>query len=350
MTGARFLAFIVLAGAAAAQPAKEAFDLNERGLAAAFHQQHTQAEELYRESIAIWRQLGPTYNPHLATSLSNLAQSLCAQGKRPEAEKLFRESVALFRASMGPKDYRTLSTINLLAAAKVMLGDTAEAANLFQEVLPVERELFPTDVMLARTLEGLASVKLADGQYDEALPFAEEGLSIVLKAVPEDNVETALAYGNVAEIHRAAGRPARALPLFRKSRAIYEKQLGVMNVRPASILGQEGLILLADGKLGLAEKNFERSLEVITKVCPDCVLERIVAQTNLGILRLRQKKYAQADILFSGALALEEQYYSHPGPDVAATLRALAIVKQKQRQFDDAARLQRRANLITGYR
>jgi tetratricopeptide (TPR) repeat protein len=88
----------------------------------------------------------------------------------------------------------------------------------------------------------------------------------------------------------------------------------------------------------------------VVKACPECVLERIVAQTNLAVLRLRQKKYAEADSLFSEALAMEEKYYSRPGPDMAATMRALAVVKERQRRFEDAERLQRRANMITGYR
>jgi tetratricopeptide (TPR) repeat protein len=231
-----------------------------------------------------------------------------------------------------------------------MLGNNAKGESMFQEILPIERKLYPNDVMLARTLEGLASLRLADQHYDEALSFAEEGLNITLKAGPEDSIDEGLAYGTVAEIHRAAGRPERALPLFRKARAIFEKQLGPMNARSASIMGQEGLILLHDGKLGLAEKNLVKSFEVLNRVCPDCTMERIVAQTNLGVLRLRQKKYAEADTLFSDALTLQEKYYAQPGADEAATLRALAMVRQKQRRFADAEQLQRRANLLTGYR
>ncbi len=350
MTGVRFLAIIALAGAAAGQQAKEAFDLNEKGLTAAFHQEYAEAEPLYRQSIAIWRELGPQFEPHLATSLSNLAQSLCSLGRRAEAEKLFQESVALFRRTMGINDPRTLTTMNLAAATEVMLGNSAVGEQMFQEILPIERKLYPNDVTLARTLEGLASLRLADMHYDEALALAEEGLTIALKVGPEDSADVALAYGNVAEIHRAAGRPERALPLFRKSRAIYERQLGPQNVRPASLLGQEGLILLNEGKLGLAEKNLVKSYELVTKSCPDCLLERIVAQTNLGVLRMRQKKYAEADSLFTEALSLEEKYYAQPGADVAATLRALAVVRQKQRRFADAERLQDRANLLVSYR
>ena len=45
-------------------------------------------------------------------------------------------------------------------------------------------------------------------------------------ATGEDSVDAALAYSSVAEAHRIAGAPDRALPLYRKARALYEKALG----------------------------------------------------------------------------------------------------------------------------
>ena len=49
-------------------------------------------------------------------------------------------------------------------------------------------------------------------------------------------------------------RPDRALPLYRKARFIYEQGLGPSDPRVSAILSQEGLILMAEGKLALAEQ------------------------------------------------------------------------------------------------
>ena len=239
--------------AAVAQP-KEALDLNERGLAAAQRNENVEAERLSRESLAKWRQLGPEYEPHIATTESNLAHTMCAQGKRREGAKLFQDAVALFRHSLGVKDLRTVTTMNLLGGVELMLGETDAATALFEEALPIERELYPDDLQLARSLGGLAAVKMQTGKTAEALPLAEEALQIALKTGGEESLDAALAYASVAEIHRTAGRPDRALPLYRKARALYERLLGPTHVRVASMLSQEGLVLMADGKLSLAEQ------------------------------------------------------------------------------------------------
>ena len=47
-------------------------------------------------------------------------------------------------------------------------------------------------------------------------------------------MDTALAYTSVAEAHRFAGAPERALPLYRKARSLYEKALGPEHPRVAA--------------------------------------------------------------------------------------------------------------------
>ena len=65
---------------------------------------------------------------------------------------------------------------------------------------------------------------------------------------------------------------------------------------------------------------------------------------------MRQKKYADADILLSRALALEERYSERPGSEMAATLDLLSQVRAKENRPADAAQLKERAGAITGYR
>src|SRR5204863_163277 len=124
-----------------------------------------------------------------------------------------------------------------------------------------------------------------------------------------------LAYANVGEAHRWLGHTDRALPLLRKARSIYTAILGPVHPRIASILSQEGLIYMQDGKLSLAEKAMVESLELLAKSCPDCTFERFVGESNLGLLRLRQGKYAEADRILTHVLELEDRYMSKPSSD-----------------------------------
>jgi hypothetical protein len=49
-------------------------------------------------------------------------------------------------------------------------------------------------------------------------------------------------------------------------------------------------------------------------------------------------------------VSLRESFTANPGEELASTLRSLALVRQKEKRFDDAARLTRRADVILGYR
>ena len=111
---------------------------------------------------------------------------------------------------------------------------------MLKEALPIERELYPEDIQTARTLEALSNLLIRREKGREALPLAEEALKITIHAAGEDSVDTALAYSCVAEAHRFAGSPERALPLYRKARSLYEKTLGPDHPRVASLLEPGG--------------------------------------------------------------------------------------------------------------
>ena len=329
---------------------QDGFRLNDLGLAAASHGDYGEAERLYGEAMTLWKQLGPQYQAHLATTQGNLAETLCMEGKRREGAKAFEESLASHRQILGTRNLRTLTIMNGLAGAYLMLEDDDRAAPLFDEALRVERELYPNDLQLARSLAGLSLLRLRAKKPEEALPMSEEALNLVLKTGSGNGLDAALAYANVGEAHRWLGHTDRALPLLRKARSIYENILGPAHPRVASVLSQEGLIYMQDGKYSLAEKDMVQSLDVLSKSCPACTFEQLVSESNLGLLRIRQGRFAEADRLLTHVVSTEERYMARPGADMATALLALSEVRQKERLYEDAARLHRRADLILAYR
>lgn len=341
------LLLVSISALAGQSPASE---MNDRALAAADKEDFETAKKLYAEAIGLWEQKGPDYLAHISIVKTNLAQVLCAEGRRVECAAMLREAVAGLRKTVGVKDLQTLSAMNLLGGIDMMLGNTAEAEVLFTEALPIEKQFYPGDVQLARTLGGLASLHMRAGRPEQALPLAEQALAILIKAEGENSLDTALAYANIAEGHRVLGRPERALPLFRKSRAIYERLLGPEHPRVSSVLTQEGLMLMADGKLAMAEEVLQRSLAAVEKSCPKCAFERVAAQNNLALLRIRQGKFDEADRLLTEVLALQEKAEQMPKAEIAVTLQSLAVVRKRERRYEDAERLNRRAALLLSYR
>jgi tetratricopeptide (TPR) repeat protein len=335
--------------AAAQTPVETALTLNTEGNRVGESGNYPEAQRLYLEAIGIWRSLGPAYEAHTAGTLLNLAVAMADQGQRVAAAKVLEEALALHRHSLGAKHYRTISNLNVLANNYLMMADPDRAEAIYQETLPIERELYPDDMQTARTLEGLAYGLVRRGRSPEALPLVEEALRIAIQCCGEESLDTALAYSSVAEVYRTTGSGARALPLYRRARALYTKQLGPDHPRVATLLSQEGLILMQDGKLALAGQSMSQAVKALRNTCPAC-LELSVVESNLGLLRVRQKRYREADEAYSAAIELREKFTANAGPELADSLQSLAEVRQKEHLFDDAARLSTRAQMIRGYR
>jgi tetratricopeptide (TPR) repeat protein len=328
---------------------ERALALNDRGNRLMSANDPGAAELLFRQSADVFRSLGPNYEPHLATVLANLAQTFAARGDRGRAAEIYKQSLAMNLRSLGPKHIRTVTVTNYLGSAYLMLGDADRAEEMFTQAMTVARELYPKDMELASALAGLSAVRARQKRFDEALKLGEEALELCIQLEGEDSIDTALMYADIAEVHRMAGRGDRALPLFRKARATYEKILGPSAVRVGSLLSQEGLVLMDDNKLALADRAMTRALETIDKACPGCLIERWIAESNLGLLRLKQGKYHEADRLFTDALALEEKCFPTPSKEMAQTLQSLAIVREKLSRHEDAVRLNQRADMILSY-
>jgi hypothetical protein len=68
-------------------------------------------------------------------------------------------------------------------------------------------------------------------------------------------------------------------------------------------------------------------------------------------LRLRQKRYKDADDSLSQALALREKFSQSGTPELAASIQSLAYTRKMEHLNEDAERLSRRAAVMTaGFR
>jgi tetratricopeptide (TPR) repeat protein len=317
--------FVLFAATANAGPQQDPKVFNQLGLDAAGRRDYVEAEKNYQQATEMYRALGPQFEPHLSIELFNLAEAVCGQGRWRESEPFFEESLSLSRRTLGPKHQQTLADMNALANVTMMLGDAPRARALLKEAAAIERANYPADLQFARTLAALSALSLRAGNPDEALPFADEALSVALNTEGGEGPESATMYQNVAQVHQAAHRLELALPLFRKARAILERLGKTGDPKYASLLSQEGLALMDDGKLGLAESGMRRAIELLSKP-PVAVTELAVAQNNLGLLRMQQKKYTEADELFTKALSGEQD-----AAQISQTQAALAQVRSALR-------------------
>jgi tetratricopeptide (TPR) repeat protein len=291
---------------------QQALSFNRQGIEAAARRDFAEAERNYRSAVELYRKLGQPFEAHLSITLFNLAETICGEGRWLESKEVFSESLVLSRHALGPKHLRTVAALNALGNVEMLTGDWENAEAQFTEAIAIGRELYSHEIQHAYSLAGISSLRLRQGNPEEALPYADEALRITIAAEPREGLDTAMMYQNVGRIHHAASHGERALPLLRKARAIYEKENAVT----------DPLALMDDGKLGSADADMTRAIRLL-QPCGGCGFELAIARNNLGLLRFRQKKYAEAGELLRRALEEEQRYSPSDAVQIGRTKSAL---------------------------
>jgi len=339
--------FLVPADAQSAD-GQSALALHELGRAALAHADYVEAERQFAGALTIWRSLGPQYEAHAASTLLKMGDALSQAGKWDQGITALEEALELNRRSLGPKQIRTVFNLNSLCHAYQLPAELERAEAACSEALLVERELYPDNALVGQTLLGISLLRRRQRRFDEAMEAGEESLRATLQARGEASAEAAAAYENVAALHLSSGRPVRALPLYRKARFIYEKVLGPATPVLGSVISQEGLALLEAGLVAQAEISMSQAIGILAESGPANEYRLAQAETNLGSLRLRQKKLDDAERLLTHALAIQNRMSTPPIYNFAATMLALAKLRRVQHRDGESAELLSRAELISG--
>jgi len=114
------------------------------------------------------------------------------QGKYTEAETLFKRSLAIFEKNLGPEHFHVARTLVSLAKVYSKQGKYAEAETLFKRSLAIfekKKNMRSDRSNVAIVLELLAMVSYNQNNYAEAETFYKRSLAIIEKTLrPDDPV------------------------------------------------------------------------------------------------------------------------------------------------------------------
>jgi len=144
-----------------------------RGLVARQQQDYAEAERLYQEALAAFRDLGEEAN--VAMVLNNLGGVARVQKQYDRAEGYYRQALALAE-KLGNKEPQAYITDNLGLLA-LERGRPAQARPHYERALALARQVGRED-LVAGAHWGLARVLEEEDRPAEALPHAEEALRI----------------------------------------------------------------------------------------------------------------------------------------------------------------------------
>lgn len=239
-------------------------------------------------------------------------------------------------------------TLYAEAIEQYRAGKYDDGADLARRALELrEKSLGPNDVAVAKALDLLAALYMAQKRRADAEPLFKRSLSIFETTLGAEHPDVATSHCNFGAWFEAEGRDWEAKSRYERCLAIREKALGADHLEVAMAL--EKLALLYgknedwfddDEELPeTSESLFKRCLSIREKALGPDHPDVAVTRNNLAGLYHRQKRYAEAEPLLIRGLAIREKT---PGPDhldlvdLALALHNLGALYTSQKRFADA--------------
>jgi CHAT domain-containing protein/Tfp pilus assembly protein PilF len=186
--------------------------------------QYSQAEPLYKRSLAIRENALGTEHPQLATLLNSMGQLYWVQGRYVEAEPLYKRSLAIREKALGGAHPAVALSLNNLALLYVDTGRYVEAEQLYKRSLAIsEKALGGEHPIVALGLNNLALLYVNQGRYMDAEPLYQRSLAIREKVFGPEHPDVAQSLSNISNLFAAQGKYRDSFELKLRVNAIQEK-------------------------------------------------------------------------------------------------------------------------------
>ncbi|MBX7211307.1 MAG: tetratricopeptide repeat protein [Verrucomicrobiaceae bacterium] len=264
---------------------------------------HSQAEPLYRRSLALDDASFGKDHPEVAIDLNNLAELLRVTNRHAEAEPLMRRALGIDETSFGKEHPKVAIRLNNLAQ---LLQDTnrhAEAEPLMRRVVDIfEKSLGKDHPNVAASLNNLAALLQATNRHAEAEPLMRRALGIDEASFGKEHPEVAIRLNNLAQLLQATNRHAEAEPLMRRALDIDEASFGKEHPNVARDLNNLAALLQATNRLAEAEPLMRRALDIDEASFGKEHPKVAIRLNNLAQLLKDTNRHAEAEPLMRRAL------------------------------------------------
>jgi tetratricopeptide (TPR) repeat protein len=181
------------------------------------------------------------------------------------------------------------------------------------------------------------------GKYRDAIPFAEERLKLVEKAVGLDQAETGAACDKLGDLYRKNGEYAKAEPILQRGFKISEKAFGPEHPGTANSLNNLALLYFDTDEYAKAQPLGLRALQIREKTLGPDHQSTAESLNNLAWVYFAMGDPKTAEPLFERALKIREKSFGPEHPDTAESLNSLASLYDHKSDYAKAEPLYQRA-------
>ncbi len=264
------------------------------------------SKESLETAIRILRQRHPDDHPDLARALNDLATVAYERGETRQAEDLYRQSIAMReRLGLGAELRKPRSN---LAAILMLRGELDEAEAIYRWSLGERRrELGERHPAVASSLRSLATALYLGGDFAAAEPLLRQALDIRAEAYGRDSPAVAGVLASLGRVAHARGDFAAAEPLYTEALDVRRRRLGEGHLHVATLGKDYAALLIERGDLDAAGALLETSLELLYRYKPEGDWNRAEAESVQGAYLAARGRRAEAEPLLRSALATLER-------------------------------------------
>jgi tetratricopeptide (TPR) repeat protein len=189
---------------------------------------------------------------------------------------------------------------------------------------------------VAMILSNLATIYLAQGEYDKAEKFALLAFDMLNCLVAEEHPDVAMLLNNLATIYLAQGEYDKAEPLFLSALEMRKSLLGDEHLDVATSMNTLGGLYLAQERYDEAESLFLSALEMRKSLLGNEHFDVSKCVNNLALIYRNQRRYDKAEHFYFLALEMRKSLLGNEHPEVALSLNNLAAIYCYQKRYNEA--------------
>lgn len=187
---------------------------------------YDQAEELFKQSLAIRVKAQGPDHADVVVGLANLADLYESEGKLSVAKPLYLRALAIETKALGKDHPNLASTYTSVAVLLMEEGSFVQAESFYQQALAINKKVLgPNHPQVASDLDGLALVYGYEGKYDAAEPLHMRALHIRENAFGPDSPDVGLSLQNLALMYDDEGKFALAEPVYTRTFSVQSRGL-----------------------------------------------------------------------------------------------------------------------------
>jgi len=212
-----------------------------------------------------------------------------------------------------------------LGALMIKLGEFGKAKQIYESLL----ECTPDELDKAHIYYQLGYVNDNQGDYDIALKFYQDALTIYREHLAPDHQNIAGCYNNIGLVYDNKNNYQQALSYYQKALKIYQETLPDDDPSVATSYNSIGLAYNSMKEYAQALPFCKKALDIFAKSLPPTHPMLATSHNNIGLVYANLKKYSEAVSSYKHAIEIGRQALPDNHPHLEAYRKNLETVRNK---------------------